>query len=78
MRVAAANEPGATYDRSRYVNIYSRRAYGYYKPHHVQRGISMILKAVGLRPNGRLSRILTGLACRLLHRRHARLARAGY
>jgi hypothetical protein len=44
----------------------------------VQRGISMILKAVGLRPNGRLSRILTGLACRLLHRRHARLARAGY
>jgi rubrerythrin len=74
----AANEPDATYDRSRYVNIYSRRAYGYYKPHHVQRGISMILKAVGLRPNGRLSRILTGLACRLLHRRHARLARAGY
>ena len=32
-------------------------------------GIGMILKAVGLKPNGRLNRILTGLACRLLQRR---------
>lgn len=74
----AANEPDAAYDRSRYVAIYSRRAYGYYKPHHVQRAIAMILKAVGLKPNGRLSRVLTGFACRLLQRRHARLAGAGY
>lgn len=74
----AANEPAATYDRSRYVKIYSRRAYGYYRPHHVQRGIAMVLKAVGLKPNGRLNRLLTGFACRLLRHRHARLARAGY
>lgn len=74
----AANEPHARYDRNRYVGIYSRRAFGYYKPHHVQRGVAMILKAVGLKPNGRLSLMLARLACRLLQRRQARLAAAGY
>jgi len=34
----------------------------------------MTLKATGLKPNGRLSRILAGLACRFMAYRQRRLA----
>lgn len=74
----AANHPAGAYDRQRYSNAYARRAFSFYRPHHVQRGIAMALKASGLKPNGRLSRTLTALACRFIQHRHARLARAGF
>lgn len=74
----AANEPAGAYDRKRYSNAYARRAFSFYRPHHVQRGIAMALKASGLKPNGRLNLVLTRLACRFLQVRSARLARAGY
>jgi rubrerythrin len=74
----AANHPVGEYDRKRYSNAYARRAFAFYRPHHVQRGISMALKASGLKPNGRLSRALTALAYRFIQHRHARLARAGF
>ncbi len=74
----AANEPVGVYDRKRYSNAYARRAFSYYRPHHVQRGIAMALKASGLKPNGRLNVLLSRLAYRFLRTRSARLARAGY
>ena len=59
-----ATEPAsATYDRKRCAAAYARRAYAYYRPRHVERGVAMALKAAGLRANGRL---------------HGWLARAGY
>jgi rubrerythrin len=72
----AANEGGGPYDRRRCVAAYGRRAYALYRRHHVERGMAMIFKAVGLRPNGRLNSWLTRLAWWGLRRRAARLARA--
>lgn len=71
----AANENAAPYDRRRYSNAYARRAYAVYRPHHIERGIGMVFKAVGLKPNGRTSRWVTRAAWWLIRSRVARLNR---
>jgi rubrerythrin len=74
----AANHRGdGPYDRKRCNAAYVRRAYSYYRPGHVERGMSMVLKAVGLTPNGRLNRVLSRAAAWFLRYRSQRLARAG-
>lgn len=73
----AANESAVPYDRRRNSRAYARRAYRVYRPHHVERGIAMVLKAVGLKANGRLHRVLWPAASRLMSARAASLARAG-
>jgi rubrerythrin len=74
----AANHPAdAPYERKRFIRAYLSRAYGYYRPPHIERGISMILKAIGLRPNGLLSGWLTHGISWLLRVRVQQLARAG-
>jgi rubrerythrin len=72
----AANESTAPYDRQRFSSAYARRAYSVYRQHHVERGMAMVLKAVGLKPNGRLNPVLTRLAWRFMRYRAARLDRA--
>jgi hypothetical protein len=72
----AANEKVAPYDRRRYGKAYARRAYAVYRPHHVERGIGMVFKAVGLKPNGRASRWATRAAWWIIQTRIARLTRA--
>ena len=71
----AANESARPYDRKRYSRAYARRAFRLYRPHHVERGVAMLLKAVGLTPNGRLGRILSGLAWQAMRYRTRRLTR---
>ncbi len=71
----AANEGVAPYDRRRHGKAYARRAYAVYRPHHVERGIAMVLKAAGLAANGRLHRVATRLAWRVMRGRARRLAR---
>jgi hypothetical protein len=73
----AANEWAAPYRRRRYARAYARRAYAIYRRHHVERGIAMIFKAVGLKPNGRLNLWATALAWQGMQRRSRRLARMG-
>jgi rubrerythrin len=74
----AANDPGQQgYDRRANSRAYARRAYSVYRPWHVERGIAMVLKAVGLKANGRLHRVLCSLASCLMRARAASLARAG-
>lgn len=74
----AANAPeGAVYDRKRAMEAYARRAYPLYRPSHVQRAIAMVLKAVGLEPQGRLNTLLTRLGLWFLRRRSTRLAEQG-
>lgn len=63
----AANNPDIPFDRKFFAAIYSRKAYSYYRSHHIERGISMILKAIGLTPNGRLQRFLSWVAIRFMH-----------
>ena len=72
----AANENDRPYDRLRCNRAYARRAYALYRPHHVERGIAMLLKAAGLRPNGRLGLVASRLAWHAMRHRAARLAKA--
>ena len=63
------------YDRRHYTRAYARRAYALYRPHHVERGVAMLLKAVGLTPNGRLGLVASRLLWRAMRYRAARLAK---
>jgi len=72
----AANETARPYDRRRCSRAYGRRAIAVVRAHHVERGVAMIFKAVGLPPSGRLSHIAGRLAWAALRRRAARLAKA--
>ena len=74
----AANEPeGSVYDRKRSMQAYARRAYPLYRATHVQRAMAMMLKAIGLEPQGRLNGWLTRLGLWFLRRRSNQLAAAG-
>lgn len=71
----AANEPAdATYDRKRYMQSYAKRAYPLYRASHVQRAMAMVLKAIGLEPQGRLNALMTRAGLWFLRRRSAQLA----
>jgi hypothetical protein len=65
------------YDRKESIRAYQRRAYPLYRESHVQRGIAMVLKAVGLRPQGRLNELLTRLGLWFLRRSADRYAAQG-
>ena len=71
----AANAGHLPYDRQHYTRAYARRAYALYRPHHIERGVAMLLKAVGLTPNGRLSLVASRLLWRAMRHRAARLAK---
>lgn len=71
---APADEP---YDRRRNTRAYARRAYGFYRAPHVERGVAMGLKAMGLEPQGRLNALVSRGALGFLRWRADRLARAG-
>lgn len=71
----AANGVGQ-YERRRCGGEYGRRAFGLYRRHHVERGIAMLLKAVGLKPNGRLGQIAGAVAWRAMRWKVGRLAKA--
>jgi hypothetical protein len=74
----AANEPAdAIYDRKRSMGAYARRAYPLYRTSHVQRAMAMVLKAVGLEPQGRLNMVLTRAGLWFLRRRTASLTAQG-
>ncbi len=64
------NQPeGCGYSHAECTAAYMARAMAYYRPHHVERGMGMIFKAVGLKPRGRLSGLSTRVAWQLMRRR---------
>jgi rubrerythrin len=70
----AANAPAAArYRRKDWSRAYAALAYRFYRPHHVERGIAMVFKAIGLPANGWLHRNLWPLAYRFLVWRARRL-----
>jgi hypothetical protein len=71
----AANDTDCPYDRRRCSGAYASRAFALYRPHHVSRGIAMLLRAAGLPPARRLSPIIGRIAWWTLRRRIARLAK---
>lgn len=58
--------PGVTYDHDRCIAGYMGRAMGFYRFRHIERGMGMIFKAIGLEPRGRMSDIAAKAAWRLL------------
>lgn len=72
----AANDDGEPYDRRRNIAAYGHRAFRHYHPGVIERGVAMILKAVGLKPNGLIGRLVVGLASLVLSFRRRQFARA--
>jgi rubrerythrin len=69
------NEPAdLPYKHDRCIAAYMVPAMGFYRPRHIERGMGMIFKSVGLPPRGRLSELATRLAWRLLQRRQRKLS----
>ncbi len=70
-----ANRPeGVPYDRRAAIAAYMAKAMGYYQQHHLDRGVGMIFKAVGLPPRGRLSDLSARAAYRFLRYKQKRNA----
>jgi hypothetical protein len=65
-------DPATPYEHDRCITGYMARAMGYYRYRHVERGMGMIFKAVGLEPRGRLSDLAARGAWRLLQWRRDR------
>jgi rubrerythrin len=71
----AANGGDELYDRTRWARAYVGRAYRVYRRHHVERGMAMVFKAIGLSPHGWLNRAVSSLAWAVMQRRTRRFAR---
>ncbi len=70
-----ANESaGTAYDHERCIAAYMGRAISFYRFRHIERGMGMMLKAVGLPPRGKLSGMGAALAWKLLQRRQRKFA----
>jgi rubrerythrin len=75
----AANTPAdgsVPYDRVRFAKAYEKRALGLYRRQHVERLISMVAKAAGLKPHGRPMRAVAALAWNYWRFRNWRLSGA--
>lgn len=69
-----ANEPDSVeYNHGRCLAAYMTRATDAYRFRHVERGIGMVFKTVGLKPRGRLSDMSAKLAWKLLQHRRRKL-----
>ena len=69
------NEPeGLAYERARCSAACMGRAMAFYRFRHIERGMGMIFKAVGLPPRGRLSDLSAKAAWRLMQWRRRRFA----
>ena len=77
----SANEPeGTPYDHERSTTAYMGRAIGFYRFNHIERGMGMIFKTIGLDPRGRVSDLAAKASWRLLQwrREKYRVALAKY
>lgn len=63
------------YDHGRCIAGYFSGAIGFYRFRHIERGMGMILKSVGLPPRGRLSGLVARLAWFVMQRRKRRFDR---
>ena len=63
----SANEAeGTHYDHERCTTAYMGRAIGFYQFRHIERGMGMIFKTIGLEPRGRVSDLAAKASWRLL------------
>ncbi|TAH36135.1 MAG: ferritin-like domain-containing protein [Alphaproteobacteria bacterium] len=69
----AANDNTA-YDRELFNKRYMFGAYSYYRRHHIERAVGMVLKATGLKAGGKLNSWLTTLAYKKMQKNLHKLA----
>jgi rubrerythrin len=72
----AANAGAGPFSRKASTRAYIRRAYPIYQPDIVERIAAMLFKIVGLKPHGRLNRLVGRVGYRFMQRRARRLAAA--
>lgn len=72
----AANDGVGEYDRKTYNREYARRAYSYYQPRHIERGLAMVFKASGLKPHTPMFKLATKSALWYFNQRSERNRRA--
>jgi rubrerythrin len=70
----ANTQPGAPYDHQASLAAYMATVLPMCRFHHIERGMGMVFKAVGLPPRGRLADMSAKLAWTLLQRRGRKLA----
>lgn len=71
-----ANKETAPYNCKHYTQVYGKAVYNYYQKIHVDRGMALFCKAVGLNPQGWLHKGLAFLAFTILSRKAKAYARA--
>ncbi|MBX9596690.1 MAG: ferritin-like domain-containing protein [Roseomonas sp.] len=64
------------YSHDRCIAGYMSRAMGYYRFRHIERGMGMVFKSIGLEPRGRLSAVAARGAWKLLEWRRDRFQRS--
>lgn len=69
------DENRPVYDRTVHSKSYLRRAYAFYRPHHLDRALAMIFKAIGLSPRGKLQQWACKLGWWLMESRARKLAK---
>lgn len=60
--VAANDNGGVIYDRKQFTEEYTVRAYSKYRAHHMDRVVSMVLKACGIQTQGLIAKVAAKLA----------------
>jgi rubrerythrin len=73
---AANTAAVAPYDRTKYSKEYLGRAYKFYRPHHVKRGVGMIFKACGLKPHTPVQGVVNHVVWWLIKNKTRKLAKA--
>lgn len=61
-----ANKETSPYNRKYYTQVYGKTVYNFYQKVHVERGMALFCKAVGLNPQGRVHRALSFVAYTIL------------
>lgn len=70
-----ANKETAPYNRQHYTRVYGKAVYTYYQKIHVDRGMALFCKAIGLNPQGWVHKGLSFLAFMVLSKKAKAYAR---
>jgi hypothetical protein len=67
--VPPAEAAAKPYRRKLYARLYQEKVTTFYRLHHIERLVKMVIKPAGLNPSGRISRLASALLWRMLTRR---------
>ncbi len=64
--VLPAEMPAQPYRRRRYARLYQSKVMAFYRRHHIDRLVKMVVKPAGLNPSGRICRMTSAFLWRLM------------